>query len=236
MSCNFSKVAQEKYPENKTELFKTENDEYTLKIYSVDNKYDENNRKQCDKFYHSTRNDSTFYFYGASPLSFLSSILDTKKEFINDFPADAIDCKFMVCNFNGSEKLPENKTQILLDAYKEIFGLELKEEEKTLDAFSLKIVDQKLLNEFKSKSNKDRSLISHQKSKVKTENVRLNFLNNYLDDKTSEILTETNFGEEEYDFKFKFSDNIEELNTHLSEFGLQYVPEKITQKIYTVIR
>lgn len=236
MSCNFSKGVQEKYPENKSELFKTENADYTLKIYSVDNKYDENNRKQCDNFYHSTRNDSTFYFYGASPLRFLSSILDTKKEFINNFPDDAINCNFMVCNFNGREKLPENQTQILLNAYKEIFSLEIKEEEKILDAYTLKIVDQKLLNKFISTSKKDRSLINYKKSKIKTENVSLSFLNDYLDSQTHEILTKTNLTEEEYDLKFKFSADLKELNVNLSKFGLQYVPEKTTQKIYTVIR
>ena len=141
ISCNTS--------ENSKQIYYYKNNEYKIKISTIENKVNAEGKAQCSKYRLTTRNDFLFISYGFRLKNLIAESYKTNPKYLNELPFDSLNNKYFDVKIENYTNSVLNYDSILLINICKIFKIEISNVDSIINGYELEIQDSLKLSSYK---------------------------------------------------------------------------------------
>ena len=218
--------------ENRKLLFQKETDDYSFRLYTVDNKYDESGRSQCSNYSRSSLKPGLYSSYGLKLKGLLAFALHTNQKYIDVNIDSLYISQYLVLDYTNVKSITSADDTVLINCLCDALKLKVKKKNRRLEGYNLNVLDSSLLRNYQT-DNRMPS-ITYKGSHMQFEAMKLldiaqaydGFYTNYIGSQSSDTNS--------YTIEIPTNIEIEELSAALSIYGLELNPDSLNKTVYRV--
>lgn len=221
-----------KSDENSRLIHSHSNNNYKIRISTIDTKINSDGVAQCSSFAHSTISDSLYRSYGLGLKSILASSQKTSIKNIGELPIDSLNKKYLKIRI---ENLTDNKLNfdsILSKEISKAFNLNIISKDSVVSGYKLIVQDMKKLKAHQTEFNGGK--IISEDGVWNFSNVKLIALSKLIDQNSKAYISFKSPNENYYSFSLSIGNDFKKNNKELEPIGLKLRKSDFMQTFYKI--